>query len=342
MSGLADQIEGSDDRNLGFELPPPAPRADAEAVRASLLAVQAAQRAARERARRETWRARFWFVVSVGAIGVALFAFRAQRQRRAREVTATVPAAASPPTPAARSAPSAPPVAPSPSSSSDSPLPSPSLTAAAAPASAAKPTEQDLAAKADLPAQAKPPAPDVAASKLSLAAAELNDPAARPEACDELYRRQRWKLATVACLRAFELEPTNPDLALRVAQAMHARGRAVAAGEWAQRTIALDPRAAEAFVILARAETRAKQPAAAARSYRRYLELAPRGWHATEARDAVRAAKATTTTSTTKPVTTPPTGGRNDARTGTGDGTAAVEIPAPREAQASVAGGSKG
>jgi hypothetical protein len=75
---------------------------------------------------------------------------------------------------------------------------------------------------------------------------------------------------------------------MKVAQAFHARGRYGDAGTWARRALALDGVDPEALVILAHAERRAGHPAAAKSAYRRYLVLAPRGWHAAEARAAVR------------------------------------------------------
>jgi predicted TPR repeat methyltransferase len=78
-------------------------------------------------------------------------------------------------------------------------------------------------------------------------------------------------------------------LALRIAQAHHARARLSAANEWATRALALDPSLAEAFVIVAHAETHVGHSDAAVGAYRHYLALAPRGWHAAEARAAVRA-----------------------------------------------------
>jgi hypothetical protein len=75
---------------------------------------------------------------------------------------------------------------------------------------------------------------------------------------------------------------------MKVAQAFHARGRYADAGTWARRALVLNDVDPEALVIVAHAERRAGHPAAAKSAYRRYLVLAPRGWHAAEARAAVR------------------------------------------------------
>jgi predicted TPR repeat methyltransferase len=74
-----------------------------------------------------------------------------------------------------------------------------------------------------------------------------------------------------------------------VAQAQHRRGHIASAADWARKALALDAEIPEAFVIVARAEVGGGHPRAAADAYRRYLTLAPRGWHAAEARRALRA-----------------------------------------------------
>jgi Tfp pilus assembly protein PilF len=76
---------------------------------------------------------------------------------------------------------------------------------------------------------------------------------------------------------------------MRVAQAQHRRGHLATAADWARKALALDANIPEAFVIVARAELGADHDRAADDDYRRYLALAPRGWHAAEARRALRA-----------------------------------------------------
>jgi tetratricopeptide (TPR) repeat protein len=96
-------------------------------------------------------------------------------------------------------------------------------------------------------------------------------------------------LSIEACTQSFEAHATDATLALRIAHAHHARGRLPEASAWAAKAIAIDPSLAEAFVIVARAEAHAGRADAAVEAYRHYLALAPRGWHASEARAAVRA-----------------------------------------------------
>jgi len=90
------------------------------------------------------------------------------------------------------------------------------------------------------------------------------------------------------CTAAYA-EASTAKLALRTAQSHHARGHLDQARTWAKRALALDPTVAEAFVLVARAAMRVGDAKAAAHAYRRYLSLAPRGWHADEALAALTA-----------------------------------------------------
>ena len=62
------------------------------------------------------------------------------------------------------------------------------------------------------------------------------------------------------------------------------RGHLDEAAQWAKRAIALDPQAAEGYILIARAEAANGHQDEAHATYRKYLELAPRGWHKAEAR----------------------------------------------------------
>jgi hypothetical protein len=141
----------------------------------------------------------------------------------------------------------------------------------AAPASSASVAE---------PAPVAEPSPAVAA--VQIPAGVDNVPA-----CDGAFAAHQWPAVVTSCAAAFKTRPQDSTLAMRVAQAEHRRGHFAAAGDWARSAIALDATLPEAFVILAHAETRAGHPRAAATAYRRYLALAPHGWHATEARGAL-------------------------------------------------------
>ncbi len=111
-------------------------------------------------------------------------------------------------------------------------------------------------------------------------------------ACREAYDRHRWRSAVEACASAFEVAPRDAGVAMKVAQAQHARAHYADAGDWARRALALEDADPDAYVILAHAERRAGHPAAVRNAYHQYLLLAPRGWHAAEARAALRGARA--------------------------------------------------
>ncbi len=142
------------------------------------------------------------------------------------------------------------------------------------------------------PARTPPPAEPAPAVEQPVASPMVAaESAAASTGCDPAaIRTAPWRASPEACARAFEAEPSNPSYALAVAQAEHARGRLTEAAQWANRALALDPAAAEAYVIVARAEGHAGRRPQALAAYRRYLELAPRGWHRAEARSALRRA----------------------------------------------------
>jgi Flp pilus assembly protein TadD len=134
---------------------------------------------------------------------------------------------------------------------------------------------------------ARPAAPVAppAAEQLALAVvATPDDPSAL---CETHFMAHQWRVAMESCGAAFDASPT-PALAMRVAHAHWARGDAAGAGSWAQRALELGTKDADAYVLTGNAERAAGNRAEAVAAYRRYLELAPRGWHATRLRTALR------------------------------------------------------
>jgi len=116
--------------------------------------------------------------------------------------------------------------------------------------------------------------------------------AASEEGCDtEAVRSTPWRLSAEACARAFALHPNDPTLALAVAHAEHAHGHLSEGAQWAKRALALDPDAAEAYVLIARADVADGRHEDARAAYHHYLQLAPRGWHHSEARAALRSSR---------------------------------------------------
>jgi hypothetical protein len=133
------------------------------------------------------------------------------------------------------------------------------------------------------------PAPEPAAPAQPAAAA----PAAESSAteCEESFAHGQWRAAITSCTAAFEAEP-GQALAMKVAHAHFSHGAAIEAGEWAQKAVSLETTDADAFVLIGHAERRAGHPEQALAAYRRYLRLAPAGWHAQRVRVAIRELKA--------------------------------------------------
>jgi len=141
------------------------------------------------------------------------------------------------------------------------------------------------------PVTAPPEAVAAVAAQPALPALPAVSPAAAAEAlgtCHDSYQSKRWRAAAAACATAFAAHPDDAKLALRVAEAEYARDHLSEARQWAQRTLALDTTQADALAIIGRSEQRTGHAEAAASAFRRYLQLAPRGWHAAEARAVVR------------------------------------------------------
>jgi len=109
--------------------------------------------------------------------------------------------------------------------------------------------------------------------------------------CQDHYANKRWRAAADSCTAAFAARPDDAELALHATEALYARDRLSEARDWAQRTLALAPNQAIALGILGRVERRSGDLEAAARTFRRYLAVAPHGWQAPEAHAALRAAR---------------------------------------------------
>jgi hypothetical protein len=137
------------------------------------------------------------------------------------------------------------------------------------------------------PPREAPPA-EVAPKPVAAVAADAGRHAAW---CDAAFEQRNWTAIAATCAPAFAARPGESAFALRVAQAEHRRGHVAIAADWARKALAVDKDLAEAYVLVARAEKDAGHAGATTDAYRRYLELAPRGWHAREAHRALRAAR---------------------------------------------------
>ena len=160
-------------------------------------------------------------------------------------------------------------------------------TPAPAPASVPDPAVAAVEA-APLPLPA-PPAPVPTTAPEAIARAEAPAPAsaldapASPSECESSFGQQEWKVALESCGAAYQAAPDG-KLALKIAHAHWARGDVAQAGEWAstaRRMGNVDP---DALVLVGHAQRRSGQRVDALASYREYLALAPRGWHARKVR----------------------------------------------------------
>ena len=219
-----------------------------EEFQASVDKLREAQELASARARSETRRARLVALAALATAGIVIWNLSLRRPPH-RTAPLAKAAAAAPVVPLAAVAPAAP------------------VTSAPAPAAISAPS----------PAMA----PAAAAAFKARAAAAM-------AACDGASAERQWATVISACETAFAAGAPDGALALRIAQAHHRLGHLAASGQWAREAIAANPELPEAYPILARAEAADGNRRAATAAYRRYLDLAPRGWHAAEARRALR------------------------------------------------------
>lgn len=231
----------------------------ADDFHASLHAVRSAQQQAEAHARRQTRLARAAILggMTLAVVGWATVSRLAQQKPIVSAAGSNGPAATvrSSPTP--------------------TPVPMSAGAVAAAPIERAAPSDTAVVGAAAAVVLPDP----------SGAAPAANDDAVAD--CDRAFAAGRWHTVASACQAAFAVHPKDAGLAMRVAQAEHRGGHIAESGTWAQRAIAIDANLPEAYAIVARAEAHAGNPHAEAAAYRHYLTLAPRGWHASEARRAL-------------------------------------------------------
>jgi tetratricopeptide (TPR) repeat protein len=155
---------------------------------------------------------------------------------------------------------------------------SPVATAVAAPAPVAAMTP----APVDPPAQVPAVLPAIEAAQSTEAKAATG--------CEDDFSRRQWRAAIESCGKAFETTP-DAEVALKLGHAHWSRGEVARAGVWANRAVAMGTDNADAYVLIGHAEREAGNPANAISAYRRYLRLAPYGWHASRVRAAIRELK---------------------------------------------------
>ena len=218
--------------------------------------------------------------VIAGGLVFGIRHFRGENRGEPVAVTSQAPAAA--PVPAPEPSP-APPAAKAPDQPgeklADNSAPNP-------------PLEKITTAEAAIVAPAPAAVPAAAAAAAPAAAGEPGAAAAQvsPEfpqlltACQTTFNAGRMRDATTACTAAVEANPDSPKAVALLAHAEFNRSHRKEALSWAEKAIKLDPKTADAYVIIGGVQQDSGRNADAKAAYRKYLELAPKGQYAADLR----------------------------------------------------------
>jgi CheY-like chemotaxis protein len=112
-------------------------------------------------------------------------------------------------------------------------------------------------------------------------------PAAFPQllaACRQAFTEKRMKDAETACVAAKDANPSSAEACALLGHALFNRKKKGEALRWAERAVAIDPKQADAYVIIGGVKQAADDRAAAKAAYKKYLELAPDGQYAADLR----------------------------------------------------------
>jgi hypothetical protein len=153
------------------------------------------------------------------------------------------------------------------------------VVAQAGPSAAAKPAVAHTAAS--------PPSHDETEERISdpkLARARLAEAPALLVACRTSYQEARMKDAEAACTAARDANPGSAEANGFLAHALLNRNRRRESLAAAERAIKLNPKWADAYVVIGGIHQDAGEMADARRAYQRYLELEPHGEFAGELR----------------------------------------------------------
>ncbi len=103
-------------------------------------------------------------------------------------------------------------------------------------------------------------------------------------ACRQAFTEKRAKDAEIACIAAKDANPDSPDACALLGHALFNRKKRREALQWAERAVSLDPKHADAYVIIGGVKQAADDMPAAKAAYQKYLELAPNGQYAADLR----------------------------------------------------------
>jgi tetratricopeptide (TPR) repeat protein len=102
--------------------------------------------------------------------------------------------------------------------------------------------------------------------------------------CRQAFTEKRAKDAESACLAAKEANPESAEACAMLGHALFGRKKRREALQWAERAVELDPKQADAYVIIGGVKQASDDATAAKAAYQKYLELAPTGQYAADVR----------------------------------------------------------
>jgi len=103
-------------------------------------------------------------------------------------------------------------------------------------------------------------------------------------ACRQAFTEKRAKDAETACVAAKDANPESADACALLGHALFGRKKKREALQWAERAVEIDPKHADAYVIIGDVKQASDDKAAAKIAYKKYLELAPDGQYAADLR----------------------------------------------------------
>jgi DNA-binding response OmpR family regulator len=128
------------------------------------------------------------------------------------------------------------------------------------------------------PAEPPPPEPAAAPTEAAGDAAQLVDK------CQAAFNGGRLKEALTACTAAKDADPASARALSLLSHTEFNRNHPKDALAWAQQAIKLDPKMADAYVIIGGVQQDAGRKGEAKAAYKKYLELAPKGQYASDLR----------------------------------------------------------
>jgi hypothetical protein len=220
-----------------------------------------------------------WWMSSRGSAKHDVAAEPAAHTSLAAVPTPELPTTPPPPSPPEHAEPIAPAAAPTPVAAAPSKPPVMAETSAVRP-------------------KTPPPSPRSGRRPVAAATDDIDERAADPKlaralptefpqllaACRTAFVDKRMPDAEVACVAAQDANPDSAEANALLAHALFNRNRRREALGWAERAIAINPKLADAYVIVGGVHQAEGEMTAAKAAYQKYLQLAPTGQYAGDLR----------------------------------------------------------